>query len=104
MKKIVSAVVALSVMNLVMPVELPPFHIAEALAEPVTMPTDPSSMTNETAVSSEVFGSMTAASEAAVEEMNTLAEMEGPVVSTAFVSLAVDGELNPLPPMPIWFE
>ena len=75
--KIVSVLV---ISGLLMPLQLPPYLIAEALAEPSTIPSvDPASMTSDTAVSAENFASMVSSSESTVETMNALASIAGPV-------------------------
>ncbi|GEM_PF-4442061 len=81
--KVISVLV---VSGLLMPLQLPPYFISEALADgPVTVASDPSSMTSDTAVSGDSFVAMVESSKRAIEDVRTLADMEGPVAPATAV-------------------
>lgn len=85
------AISILVISGLLMPLQLPPFFISEAVAdEPVAFPSiDPSSMTSDTAVSAGSFATMADTSESMVSTMNTLAEIAGPVAPSTTTTAEV---------------
>ena len=79
--KVISALI---ISGLLMPLQLPPYFISDALAEPSTVPSaDPASMTSDTAVSAGAFQTGVTNSQDTIATMNELAAITGAVVPPA---------------------